>query len=100
VNVDADSEDAAKAAETSACAWSPWPILTTAGWLPSLCILVPSALGRCMAGIVVLSPAFFVKRWTAYELDGLVQLHAGATEQVAGSEQASRIIPSSTTLTP
>lgn len=44
-------------------------------------------------GIVVLSPAFFARRWTAYELDGLVQLHAGAPEQVAGSEQTSRIIP-------
>jgi hypothetical protein len=45
------------------------------------------------AGIVVLSPAFFAKRWPAYELDGLVQLHAGTPEQVAGSEQPSRIIP-------
>jgi hypothetical protein len=45
------------------------------------------------AGIVALSPAFFAKRWTAYELDGLVQLYAGAPEQVAGSEQPSRIIP-------
>jgi hypothetical protein len=40
-----------------------------------------------------LSPAFFAKRWTAYELDGLVQLHAGAPEQIAGSEQPGRIIP-------
>ncbi|HEV2258173.1 MAG TPA: toll/interleukin-1 receptor domain-containing protein [Streptosporangiaceae bacterium] len=45
------------------------------------------------AGIVVLSPDFFAKRWTAYELDGLVQLHAGSPEQVAGSERPSRIIP-------
>jgi len=45
------------------------------------------------AGLVVLSPAFFAKRWTAYELDGLVQLHGGAPEQVAGSARASRIIP-------
>ena len=44
-------------------------------------------------GIIVLSPAFFAKRWTAYELDGLVQLHGGRPEQVAGSEEASRIIP-------
>ncbi len=45
------------------------------------------------AGIVVLSPGFFAKRWTAYELDGLVQLHVGSPEQVAGSERSSRIIP-------
>jgi hypothetical protein len=46
------------------------------------------------AGIVVLSPAFFAKRWTAYELDGLTQLHAGAPEQVASAQQQpSRIIP-------
>ena len=45
------------------------------------------------AGIVVLSPAFFAKRWTTYELDGLIQMHAGAPEQVAGSEQPGRIIP-------
>jgi TIR domain len=44
-------------------------------------------------GIVVLSPAFFGKRWPAYELDGLVQLHAASADQVAGSRQASRIIP-------
>lgn len=47
------------------------------------------------AGIVVLSPAFFAKRRTAYELDGLTQLHAGAPEQVAGLEQQpSRIVRS------
>ena len=45
------------------------------------------------AGIVVLSPAFFAKRWTAYELDGLVQLDAGSPDQVAGHGQGSRIIP-------
>lgn len=45
------------------------------------------------AGIVVLSPAFFAKRWTAYEMDGLIQLHAGSSDQVAGLEQRSRIIP-------
>ncbi len=46
------------------------------------------------AGIVVLSPDFFAKRWTAYELDGLVKLHAGSPEQVAGSERPSRVTPS------
>jgi hypothetical protein len=45
------------------------------------------------AGVVVLSPAFFGKRWTAYELDGLVQLYAGDPDQVAGSGRGSRIIP-------
>jgi hypothetical protein len=45
------------------------------------------------AGIVVLSEAFFAKRWTAYELDGLVQLYAGTPGQVAGTGQGSRIIP-------
>jgi len=45
------------------------------------------------AGIVVLSPAFFAKRWTAYELDGLVQLDAGSPDQVAGHGRGSRIIP-------
>jgi TIR domain len=45
------------------------------------------------AGIVVLSPAFFAKHWTAYELDGLIQLHAGSPEQIAGSDRHSRIIP-------
>ena len=45
------------------------------------------------AGIVVLSKAFFAKRWPAYELDGLVQLHGGEADQVAGSGRGSRIIP-------
>lgn len=54
---------------------------------------IDNGLLTSQAGIVVLSPAFFAKRWTAYELDGLVQLHAGAPEQVAGSEQTGRIIP-------
>lgn len=45
------------------------------------------------AGIVVLSPSFFAKRWTAYELDGLAQLYAGSPGQVAGSGRPSRIIP-------
>lgn len=45
------------------------------------------------AGIVVLSDAFFAKRWTNYELDGLVQLHGGSPDQVAGIGQGSRIIP-------
>ncbi len=45
------------------------------------------------AGIVILSPAFFGKRWTNYELDGLIQLNAGAPEQVAGSGSGGRLIP-------
>ena len=45
------------------------------------------------AGIVVLSEAFFAKRWPAYELDGLVQLHGGGNNQVAGAGRGSRIIP-------
>jgi TIR domain len=45
------------------------------------------------AGVVVLSKAFFAKHWTAYELDGLVQLNAGSPDQVAGSGQGSRLIP-------
>ena len=45
------------------------------------------------AGIVIFSPSFFAKRWTAYELDGLVQLHAGTSDQVAGVGPGSRIIP-------
>lgn len=45
------------------------------------------------AGIVILSPAFFGKRWTNYELDGLVQLNAGSPEQVAGSGGGGRLIP-------
>jgi hypothetical protein len=39
-------------------------------------------------------PDFFAKRWTAYELDGLVKLHVGSPEQVAGSERPSRVTPS------
>lgn len=45
------------------------------------------------AGVVVLSPAFFAKRWPAYELDGLVELHAGMSRQVADGGQGGRIIP-------
>jgi TIR domain len=45
------------------------------------------------AGIVILSPAFFGKQWTNYELDGLVQFNAGAPEQVAGSGSGGRLIP-------
>jgi hypothetical protein len=45
------------------------------------------------AGIVVLSEAFFAKRWPAYELDGLVQLYGGEVDQVAGAGRGSRIIP-------
>lgn len=45
------------------------------------------------AGVVVLSPAFFSKRWTNYELDGLVQLNAGDPQQVTGSRSGSRLIP-------
>lgn len=45
------------------------------------------------AGVIILSPAFFAKRWPAYELDGLVELHAGMSEQVAGLGQGGRIIP-------
>lgn len=41
VTVDVDPDDAAKVPEMLAWAWSLWPILTTTGWLPSLCILVP-----------------------------------------------------------
>jgi hypothetical protein len=39
-------------------------------------------------GVVVLSPAFFGKRWTNYELDGLVQLAVGDPNQVAGAARA------------
>jgi len=45
------------------------------------------------AGVVVLSPAFFGKRWTNYELDGLVQLAAGDPNQVAGAGSGGRLIP-------
>jgi hypothetical protein len=46
------------------------------------------------AGIIVLSQAFFSKRWTAYELDGLVQLNAGGSNQIArGGQTGSRLIP-------
>ena len=45
------------------------------------------------AGIVILSPAFFGKRWPNYELDGLVQLNAGDPGQVAGSGSGGRLIP-------
>lgn len=44
-------------------------------------------------GVVVLSPAFFGKRWTNYELDGLVQLAAGDPNQVAGAGTGGRLIP-------
>jgi hypothetical protein len=40
---------------------------------------IDRGLATSQYGIVVLSPAFFSKRWTNYELDGLVQLHAGST---------------------
>jgi hypothetical protein len=45
------------------------------------------------AGVVVLSPAFFGKRWTNYELDGLVQLAGGDPNQVAGAGSGGRLIP-------
>jgi hypothetical protein len=45
------------------------------------------------AGVVVLSPAFFGKRWTNYELDGLVQLAGGEPNQVAGVGSGGRLIP-------
>jgi hypothetical protein len=45
------------------------------------------------AGVVVLSPAFFGKRWTNYELDGLVQLTAGDPDQIAGAGSGGRLIP-------
>ena len=48
------------------------------------------------AGVVVLSPAFFGKRWTNYELDGLVQLAAGDPNQVAGAGSGGRLILSGT----
>jgi hypothetical protein len=44
-------------------------------------------------GVVVLSPGFFGKRWTNYELDGLVQLAAGDPNQVAGAGSGGRLIP-------
>ena len=45
------------------------------------------------AGIVVLSPAFFSKRWPAYELDGLVELQNGGHGDVVDDERSGRIIP-------
>jgi hypothetical protein len=44
-------------------------------------------------GVVVLCPAFFGKRWTNYELDGLVQLAVGDPNQVAGAGSGGRLIP-------
>jgi hypothetical protein len=45
------------------------------------------------AGVVVLSPAFFGKRWTNYELDGLVQLATCDHNQVAGAGSGGRLLP-------
>jgi hypothetical protein len=42
---------------------------------------IDRGLATSQFGIVVLSPAFFAKRWTNYELDGLVQLHGGGSNR-------------------
>jgi len=41
-------------------------------WGDSLRRRIDEALAKCKHGILVLSPAFFQKRWTQYELDGYV----------------------------
>src|SRR3954447_9505737 len=45
------------------------------------------------AGIVVLSQAFFTKRWPAYELDGLVELQNSTSDDTPDSDRRARIIP-------
>jgi TIR domain len=46
------------------------------------------------AGIVILSQAFFTKRWPAYELDGLVELqNSTGDDNTPDADQRGRIIP-------
>lgn len=41
---------------------------------------IDEGLKKSRKGIIILSPAFFSKRWSAYELDGLLQLELNSDE--------------------
>ena len=51
-------------------------------WGDSLRQKIDHGVARCRYGIVVLSPAFFAKPWTQYELDGLADREMTSGDKV------------------